>query len=404
MALLVGVHLLEQGAAAVIAGRELREVIIEVLDHLAFGLDDEPETPPIAGKPGRGADGERTGVPERIESARRRTELFEPRATPHEMIVLFAGRLLHRGAGRGIARHQRLAVVERLGRDFTRVIDPHQPCRMPALTIVECFIRDIAGRVLRTGLAIHPHRTAQSTVERDDEPIDSADLAIWAFSHRMSCASADPESTGHPPTAGPRQGFGSHTIADLKGKRIPHGHDAGPLFHFLYVGILANGGLTYDDVERVPVVLFREGWNAFKQGKVDVALTGVGSGIMKEMNATISGGIRYVPFDDSPAAGEMMLQQTPKTYFTVVEPAPGLDGVVAPTKLAVYDYTLYASTATPEDVVYKAVKAIYEHESEFKETGALFRTYSTENLSREQGIPYHPGAEKYYKEAGAWKR
>ena len=195
-----------------------------------------------------------------------------------------------------------------------------------------------------------------------------------------------------------------HTIADLKGKRIPHGHDAGPLFHFLYVGILANGGLTYDDVERVPVVLFREGWNAFKQGKVDVALTGVGSGIMKEMNATISGGIRYVPFDDSPAASEMMLQQTPKTYFTVVEPAPGLDGVVAPTKLAVYDYTLYASAATPEDIVYKAVKAIYEHESEFKEAGALFRTYSTENLSRDQGIAYHPGAEKYYREAGAWNR
>ena len=195
-----------------------------------------------------------------------------------------------------------------------------------------------------------------------------------------------------------------HTIADLRGKRIPHGHDAGPLFHFLYVGILANGGLTYDDVERVPVVLFREGWNAFKQGKVDVALTGVGSGIMKEMNATIPGGIRYIPFDDSPDAGKRMLEQTPKTYFLVVEPAPGLDGVVAPTKLAVYDYTLYASTATPEDIVYKAVKAIYEHESEFKEAGALFRTYSTGNLSREQGIPYHPGAEKYYKEAGAWKR
>ena len=195
-----------------------------------------------------------------------------------------------------------------------------------------------------------------------------------------------------------------HTIADLRGKRIPHGHDAGPLFHFLYVGILANGGLTYDDVEQVPVVLFREGWNAFKQGKVDVALTGVGSGIMKEMNATISGGIRYIPFDDSPAAGKRMLEQTPKTYFLVVEPAPGLDGVVAPTKLAVYDYTLYASTATPEDIVYNVVKAIYEHESEFKEAGALFRTYSTGNLSREQGIPYHPGAEKYYKEAGAWKR
>ena len=54
-------------------------------------------------------------------------------------------------------------------------------------------------------------------------------------------------------------------MTDLKGKRIPHGHDAGPLFHFLYVGVLASAGLTYDDVERIPVVLFKEGWNNFRR-------------------------------------------------------------------------------------------------------------------------------------------
>jgi len=195
-----------------------------------------------------------------------------------------------------------------------------------------------------------------------------------------------------------------HTIADLKGKRIPFGHDAGPLFHHVYLGILANGGLTYDDVERFPVVLFREGWNAFKQGKVDTAVTLVGSGINNEMNATIPGGVRYIPFDDSPAARERMLKETPKTYLTMINPEPGLTGVVEPTLLAVYDYTLYASKATPDDIVYKAVKAVYENESELKEAGALFRTFDPKNMSRDQGIPYHPGAEKFYKEAGIWKR
>ena len=195
-----------------------------------------------------------------------------------------------------------------------------------------------------------------------------------------------------------------HSIADLKGKSLPFGHDAGPLFHHVYLGILANGGLTYDDVERVPVVLFREGWNAFKQGKVDTAVTLVGSGINKEMNATISGGVRYVPFDDSPAARERMLKQTPKTYLTVIDPAPGLTGVLEPTLLAVYDYTLYASKATPDDVVYKAVKAIHDNETELKEAGALFSTFVPKNMSRDQNIPYHPGAEKYYKEIGIWKR
>jgi len=195
-----------------------------------------------------------------------------------------------------------------------------------------------------------------------------------------------------------------HSIADLKGKRLPYGHDAGPLFHFIYKGILANGGLTYDDVERVPVVLFREGWNAFKQGKVDTAVTLVGSGINNEMNATISGGVRYVPFDDSPVARERMLKQTPMTYLTVIKPEPGLTGILEPTMLAVYDYTLYTSKAAPDEVVYKAVKALHENEGELMEAGALFRTFSPKNMGKDQGITYHPGAEKYYKEAGIFNR
>ena len=69
--LLVGAHPRKQGAGAVISGRELREMIVEVFDHLALGLGDEPKAPPIAGKPGRHADGERSGIPERVEPARR---------------------------------------------------------------------------------------------------------------------------------------------------------------------------------------------------------------------------------------------------------------------------------------------------------------------------------------------
>lgn len=195
------------------------------------------------------------------------------------------------------------------------------------------------------------------------------------------------------------------TIAGLKGKRIPFGHDAGPLFHYVYVGALANGGLTYDDVEKVPVVLFREGWNKFKQGKADVALTGVGSGIMKEMNATVPSGVRYLPFDDSPAASKSMLQQSPRTFLIDVEPGPGIDGLMTTTKLAVYDYTIYASKTTPDDVVYKVVKALYEHGDELKAVGGVFQKgFTVENMSKDQGIAYHPGAMKLYKEKGSWKR
>ena len=38
------------------------------------------------------------------------------------------------------------------------------------------------------------------------------------------------------------------------------------------------------------------------------------------------------------------------------------------------------------------------------EAGALFRTFSPKNMGKDQGISYHPGAEKYYKEAGIFHR
>jgi len=193
-------------------------------------------------------------------------------------------------------------------------------------------------------------------------------------------------------------------MTDLKGKRIPHGHDAGPLFHFLYVGVLASAGLTYDDVERIPVVLFKEGWNKFKQGKADVALTGVGSGIMEDMNATVPSGVRFLPFDGLPAPKKLLFDHTASNLVDV-DPGKGLAGVITTTKLAVYDYTLYASKMTPNGDVYKVVKALYEHGEELKEVGGVFRRgFSPKNMSKDQKIAYHPGAVKFYKEAGSWNR
>ena len=42
------------------------------------------------------------------------------------------------------------------------------------------------------------------------------------------------------------------SIADFKGKRVPHGFKGAPLFHFLLSAGLANGGLSYDDVQKNP--------------------------------------------------------------------------------------------------------------------------------------------------------
>ena len=197
---------------------------------------------------------------------------------------------------------------------------------------------------------------------------------------------------------------GINTTADLKGKRVPSGFKGAPLFQFLMTSYLANGGLTWDDVDKVPQIGLRQHWNAFKEGKLDVVVGAVGSGAIKDMNAKIKGGVKYVSLSREPGAAEATLKIIPKTGFLEVKPAKPLVGVLGPTNVIAFDYNLWVNKDVSDDIVYKVVKAMYENEGELKETSPLWLSHSSKTMARDQGLNYHPGAIKLYKEVGIWKR
>ena len=194
------------------------------------------------------------------------------------------------------------------------------------------------------------------------------------------------------------------TPLDYKGKRIPYGYDSSPLFHHIWEGILANGGLTYNDVQKVPVVALPQGLSAFKEGKIDGVIAALGAGMVSELNASVSGGVRYISMIDTPEAVARTLKLTPRTYLNEIKPRPNLVGVEVPTKLLSYDYMLWAGKGVKDDVVYKVTKAMYEHEKELHAISPLWRSHSSKNMAKDQGFPYHPGAIKFYKEVGIWKQ
>lgn len=59
----------------------------------------------------------------------------------------------------------------------------------------------------------------------------------------------------------------------------------------------------------------------------------------------------------------------------------------------------------PADIVYKMVKATFEHQKEIRDAmGPFYNPFKIENaLVGSEGIPIHPGALKYYKEVGIIK-
>lgn len=192
-------------------------------------------------------------------------------------------------------------------------------------------------------------------------------------------------------------------ISQLKGKRIASGFKGAPVFHYLLSAGLANGGLSYDDVKKVPYIGLRQHWNGFKQGKIDAAWGGVGAGHVRDMNAKIKGGIRFLSFDDGPAASKRTQAFAPHTHFRVIKPAKPFVGIVEPSNILAFDYTLWAHKDVSNDVVVKVAKAMYENEKEMKASSPLWKTHSSKTMAKQHGFAYHPGAVGYYKSVGLWK-
>jgi hypothetical protein len=64
---------------------------------------------------------------------------------------------------------------------------------------------------------------------------------------------------------------------------------------------------------------------------------------------------------------------------------------------------LIAHAKTPADVVYKITKAIVEGREDFTRVTAAMKGVTAKDMAANHGQPMHPGAEKYYKEAGLLK-
>jgi TRAP transporter TAXI family solute receptor len=64
---------------------------------------------------------------------------------------------------------------------------------------------------------------------------------------------------------------------------------------------------------------------------------------------------------------------------------------------------LIASAKTPAEVIYKVTKAIVEGRNEFANVSKVMEGVTPADMAQSYGMPYHPGAEKYYKEIGVLK-
>jgi hypothetical protein len=194
-----------------------------------------------------------------------------------------------------------------------------------------------------------------------------------------------------------------HALKDLKGQPVPYGFTGNPLGRVLIDGYLANAGLTAADVRQVPVPSFPRMFDAFKQQQTAVSIATIGQSQLKEWEVTL-GAVRYLPFDDSPSAVAALTRFIPFSYITELKPGPGTTGIAAPTKILVYDYTLWTNSKVKDDVVAKVVETLHANAQALRDTSPLWKEFDPALMAKEVGVAYHPGAIRVYQAKGILKK
>jgi TRAP transporter TAXI family solute receptor len=187
---------------------------------------------------------------------------------------------------------------------------------------------------------------------------------------------------------------GVKTLADLKGKRISVGAP-GSGTELNARAIVKAAGMSYDDFSKVEYLSFSESVELIKNRQLDITLQSAGLGVASLRDLAASMPIVIVPIPAS-----VVRSVGRDVYQTAVIPAGTYDGQAEAVETAAIKNVLVSHDGVSEDVVYRMTRAMFEHLDQLVAAHVAARDISRESAAHDLPIPLHPGATRYYKEAG----
>lgn len=194
------------------------------------------------------------------------------------------------------------------------------------------------------------------------------------------------------------------TIADLKGRPAVDGFTSQRIILPLLDAMYATVGMTRKDMRAVQVPNVVAGADAFASGKADMFFFAIGAPKPREVDAAV-GGIRMLSLANTPQAEQAVKKHFPHGYLRLEKPNPGSIGVLEPSYSLAYDALVFAGSKTPDNVAYQTAKVMYENAKAMGEAAPPLRLFDPKNMAKDYApLQYHPGAVKFYKEAGIWPK
>ncbi len=200
---------------------------------------------------------------------------------------------------------------------------------------------------------------------------------------------------------------GIKQFADLKGKRVVIGPE-GAGFEMFVRPIMEEHGLAWNDV----TVLNAEQSRAvdmLSDGAADAVFLGGAVPTASIQQACNNMDVVFIPYDLG--ARQRLADKYPFFELATIPQFTDRNGQQEPTYrgmtgdflgLDVGRMHVITSAKVNSDLIYEITKTIWEQREKIAERHPAGRAINDRNAARMTGVPFHPGAQRFYEEIGIW--
>jgi hypothetical protein len=189
---------------------------------------------------------------------------------------------------------------------------------------------------------------------------------------------------------------GIKSLADLKGKRIAVGAPKSGT-ELNARAIFAAAGLSYSDFSKVEYVSFGDSVNLMKNRQLDATLISAGLGVaaVKDLASTFE--LTLVP-----VSADVIKKVGDAAYQPASIPANTYNGQTQEVATAAIRNVLVTHSGVSNDDAYLMTKLVFTEIAALQAAHSAAKAIDPKTASNVP-LPLHPGAERYFKEAGLLK-
>lgn len=194
---------------------------------------------------------------------------------------------------------------------------------------------------------------------------------------------------------------GIKSLDDLRGKRV-----VTDIKTIVSMGIITRHYLASGSVTEADVVALKSGGivqsvNMVVEGRAHAAVVGMGMPQVRKAHATTPGGIRFLPL--GPLGTDEYILSKPGMAPHKAMPAKRYPYVTEPQAMLAIDTYFNAGPTVSDELAYNIVKSLHTSWAKLQKAYGPLRGVKADQIAPTNGSAlFHPGAVKYYKEAGIW--